>query len=194
MAMDSARVRVAVRVRLPSEAASGVSLRENYICLSSSSARDEDKEIEYDAVFGPDASTTALAPFTVSPLVNSLFDGISGAIMCYGQSGSGKTFTIEGSDGSGGLASQAFKMIFERVKDLRLRGGLLGPNRTQVHVRASYVQIYMERVYDLLVDGPTEPNKASLRVFHDDRDVRLTEATSVRIVDSNEALSLLLKG
>jgi kinesin family protein 1 len=86
------------------------------------------------------------------PVINSIFDGYNGCVMAYGQSGSGKTYTVMGglSDESQGLIPRICKELFERIKTL--------PNLS-VQVELSYMEIYAEQIRDLI-----NPQNTSLRV------------------------------
>lgn len=97
-----------------------------------------------------------------APMVPSMFEGKSCAILCYGQTGSGKTYTMMGPPLSNsspgaplaiaspghvvhedGIAQRFFKALFaDRARRPTSEG--------QFTVSASFLEIYCERVYDLL--------------------------------------------
>ena len=75
-------------------------------------------------------------------------------MFAYGQTGSGKTFTMMGSDAGsdgGGIAPRAFAHVFDAIA--------AAPPSCEFLLRASFVEIYMEKVRDLL-----NPRKTDLRV------------------------------
>ena len=47
-------------------------------------------------VFGPDSRQTDLFDHAVVPIVNEVLDGYNCTIFAYGQTGTGKTYTMEG--------------------------------------------------------------------------------------------------
>ena len=73
----------------------------------------------------------------------------AGTIFAYGQTGAGKTFTMEGVQDPPelrGIIPNAFQQIFDRVA--------LAAEGVQFLVRASYLEIYNEEVRDLLAKDP----------------------------------------
>lgn len=93
-------------------------------------------------------------------MVDNAFEGINSTIVAYGQTGSGKTFTIFGPpkdgtigyfDADEGLIPRVCKELFARVHDSRKANeGLEGNKRTTFKVDVSMMEIYLEKVYDLL--------------------------------------------
>lgn len=54
------------------------------------------KEFSFDYVFGPTASQSDVYESCVLPLVETLVDGYNATVFCYGETGSGKTYTLRG--------------------------------------------------------------------------------------------------
>jgi Kinesin motor domain len=101
---------------------------------------DSDKYIEsvFDRVFGSDDSQEEVYSF-ISPMVESCDKGVSCTIMAYGQSGSGKTFTMFGEPEKLGIIPRVVSHIFQ----------LLPSDFT---ILCSMIQIYNEKLYDMLQD------------------------------------------
>ena len=77
-------------------------------------------------------------------VVQDVVDGINGTIMTYGQTGSGKTFTMLGDMNNyvhRGVAPRALAHVFADVA-ARIE--------TQYTVVCTYMEIYNERIFDLL--------------------------------------------
>lgn len=102
----------------------------------------------FSHTFGPSASQADV--FTeVSSLVESALDGYHACIFAYGQTGSGKTHTMEGNSEQPGINVRAFEMLFEEIHKRS--------THCEYGVRASMVEIYNEKLRDLLrepADGP----------------------------------------
>lgn len=88
---------------------------------------------------------------TVRPLVSSVLEGYNGCVFAYGQTGTGKTFTMEGTkeaeDGQG-VIPRAFQQIWAHI------------NRTtgvEFLVTVRYLEIYMEEIRDLLKTKHSKP-------------------------------------
>ncbi|KAF8788569.1 kinesin-like protein KIF3B [Argiope bruennichi] len=82
------------------------------------------------------------------PLVDSVINGFNGTVIAYGQTGAGKTYTMEGQLGDSekeGVIPNSFRHIFSHIAR---------SENTQFLVSASYIEIYQEEVRDLLSPDP----------------------------------------
>lgn len=77
----------------------------------------EYKETQYSfkKVFGVSVSQMELFEHVAKPLVDDLIHGKNGLLFTYGVTGSGKTFTMTGSPGHGGLLPRSLDMIFNSI-------------------------------------------------------------------------------
>ncbi|XP_035497561.2 kinesin-like protein KIF23 isoform X4 [Scophthalmus maximus] len=77
----------------------------------------EYKETQYSfkKVFGVSISQVELFEHVAKPLVDDLIHGKNGLLFTYGVTGSGKTFTMTGSPGLGGLLPRSLNMIFNSI-------------------------------------------------------------------------------
>jgi hypothetical protein len=101
----------------------------------------------FDHAFGPTTTQQQLFDHIGKEVVDSLASGYNASVFAYGQTGSGKTHTMEGdlSRPEGyGLTPRLIDTMFKRLKE--------DPNVTGLIARISYVQIYQERIQDLLND------------------------------------------
>ncbi|EFN75964.1 kinesin-like protein KIF3B [Harpegnathos saltator] len=102
------------------------------------------KVFTFDAVYDWHSSQQELYEETVRPLVSSILDGFNGTIFAYGQTGTGKTYTMEGSKTDHekrGVIPRSFEHIFNHIGRTE---------NMQYLVRASYLEIYQEEIRDLL--------------------------------------------
>jgi kinesin family protein 3/17 len=84
---------------------------------------------------------------TASPIISAVLEGYNGTIFAYGQTGTGKTFTMEGVQEQKelrGIIPNSFEHIFDTI--------LLSKNKEYL-VTASYLEIYNEMIRDLLSDN-----------------------------------------
>ena len=85
-------------------------------------------------------------------VVESCFEGYNGTIFAYGQTSSGKTFTI-----TGGAERYADRGIIPRA--LSYIFGAINKNTThQYSVNVSYLEVYNDNGYDLLDENHTSKN------------------------------------
>ncbi|KNC51999.1 kinesin-II 95 kDa subunit [Thecamonas trahens ATCC 50062] len=107
-------------------------------------ARDPHKVFTFDATYGPDATQLGIYEESARPIIEAALGGYNGTIFAYGQTGTGKTFTMEGVFGDKalrGIIPNAFHHIFQHIGD---------SVDQQYLVRASYLEIYNEDIRDLL--------------------------------------------
>ncbi len=107
-------------------------------------ATDPGKTFTFDAVYDWNSKQADLYEETFAPLVESVLQGFNGTIFAYGQTGTGKTFTMEGVKNDPSLAGvipRSFGHIFAHIS---------ASSDEQYLVRASYLEIYQEEIRDLL--------------------------------------------
>ncbi|KAJ2366067.1 hypothetical protein H4S01_002908, partial [Coemansia sp. RSA 2610] len=112
----------------------------------------------YDRVFGPDASQPQIYNYAIRDTLEDVFNGYNGTVFCYGQTGSGKTFTMMGAD----IDNDGLKGIIPRIVEGVFGKIIESPATLEYMVKASYMEIYMERIRDLL-----NPDEANLPVHED---------------------------
>lgn len=103
----------------------------------------------YDRIFDERSSTQEVYDGVARGLVNSVIRGLNSTIFAYGQTSSGKTFTMQGGDNTydnPGIVQMAARDLFSRMEETRDRVFLM---------RASYLEIYQEDIRDLLAPDPT---------------------------------------
>ena len=84
--------------------------------------------------------------------MDSALEGYNATIVAYGQTGAGKTFTMEGynTGGTGAEAREARGIIPRAIEQIFGHISRHVSPRKQYLVRASYLQIYNESISDLL--------------------------------------------
>lgn len=104
------------------------------------------RSFEFDYVFGPEVQSESIWD-EVYPFVDSIFDhpGTQACIMAYGQTGAGKTFTMEGVPRQPGLVARTVEHLYERAEEIRHEN-----SPTEVSISLSMVEVYQEQLYDLL--------------------------------------------
>jgi len=119
------------------------------------------KHFRFDAVLGPDAGQQEVWEHAhMAGLMEQLVSGFHVTVLAYGQTGTGKTHTIEGSCFDGtvlnpcreqlGIVPRAVEDLFAHLDALHSEQPESGTRKLQWRVKFSFAQIYMERIYDLL--------------------------------------------
>ncbi|XP_043566443.1 kinesin-like protein KIF3B [Chiloscyllium plagiosum] len=108
------------------------------------------KTFTFDAVYDCNSKQVELYDETFRPLVESVLLGFNGTIFAYGQTGTGKTYTMEGvrtDPERRGVIPNSFEHIFTHISRSQ---------NQQYLVRASYLEIYQEEIKDLLAKDQTK--------------------------------------
>ncbi|XP_024935892.1 kinesin-like protein KIF3A isoform X2 [Cephus cinctus] len=103
------------------------------------------KVFSFDAVFDTDSTQVDIYNETARPIVDKVLQGYNGTILAYGQTGTGKTYTMSGAKTSPqlrGIIPNTFAHIFGHIAK--------ADENQKFLVRATYLEIYNEEVRDLL--------------------------------------------
>ncbi|KAF8720385.1 hypothetical protein HU200_023888 [Digitaria exilis] len=188
---DSCRVRVAVRVRPKNseELAHGADF-DSCVELQPESKRLKLKKnnwscesYKFDEVFSENASQKRVYEVVAKPVVESVLEGYNGTVMAYGQTGTGKTYTVgrlgKHDPSERGIMVRALKHIISSMSFETDR------------VAISYLQLYLESVQDLLA-----PEKTNIPIVEDAKtgEVSLPGAAIVEIKDLEHVFQLLQIG
>jgi len=85
--------------------------------------------------------------FSIRSTVDDILNGYNGTVFAYGQTGAGKSYTMMGSD----IDDPETKGIIPRIVEQMFTSILTSPSNIEYTVRVSYMEIYMERIRDLLM-------------------------------------------
>ncbi|KAL9006993.1 MAG: hypothetical protein Q9188_000281 [Gyalolechia gomerana] len=108
----------------------------------------------YDNVFATHDKNYKVYDASAKRLVRRVMEGYHGTVFAYGMTGTGKTFSMQGTASSPGVIPLAIADIFSYIRETPHREFLL---------RVSYLEIYNERIHDLLTPAATAgsgPNAA----------------------------------
>lgn len=119
----------------------------------------------FDWVFGPQSGQLDVYQSVVGPLIDEVLQGFNCTVLAYGQTGTGKTYTMEGErsnhelsweeDPKCGMIPRAISQLFDSLEVFN-----------EFTVRVSFLELYNEDAYDLLssIDDTTK-----LKIFDDTR-------------------------
>eukprot|EP01066_Platyproteum_vivax_P015821 Platyproteum_vivax@DN6941_c0_g2_i1.p1 len=119
------------------------------------------KTFTFDGVCNPYTTQEEIFNSHISPVVDEVLQGFNCTIFAYGQTGTGKTYTMEGDmkeylkddvqlTHHAGLIPRSVQAVFDRLE----------AQNAEYSVRVSYLEIYNEELCDLLTE-----NKQQLRIF-----------------------------
>ena len=101
----------------------------------------------------------------LASLVDKVLQGYNSTVFAYGQTGSGKSFTMHGGDEgeAEGLTGKLIKSLYKKISEQK--------NNIKFSVTVSFLQIYSEKIYDLL--NPGSLNNRSLSFTQNIEGLRL---------------------
>uniref|UniRef100_A0A096LR59 Kinesin-like protein n=1 Tax=Poecilia formosa TaxID=48698 RepID=A0A096LR59_POEFO len=137
------------------------------------------KTFTFDAVYDSSSKQRDLYDESVRPLIDSVLAGFNGTIFAYGQTGTGKTYTMQGlwlDPEKQGVIPNAFDHIFTHISRSQ--------SDKQYLVRASYLEIYLEEIRDLL-----DPNHGNTRGL----ELRESPETGVYVQDLTSCVCKSIK-
>ncbi|KAK3268401.1 hypothetical protein CYMTET_23098 [Cymbomonas tetramitiformis] len=151
---STAQIQVFARVRppLPGEAPGDIPFRCTKKCVQVVKPKAE--QFDFDEILPESTSQAQVYAKVGKSLVDGTFNGFDSGLIAYGQSGAGKTYSLLGSPGNPGVISHVVDELFETKKVLEAQGVL-------VQVVVQYVEIYVDKMYDLLTK--------SIRAQHRDK-------------------------
>uniref|UniRef100_A0A6Q2XL84 Kinesin-like protein n=1 Tax=Esox lucius TaxID=8010 RepID=A0A6Q2XL84_ESOLU len=154
------------------------------------------KTYTFDMVFGAAAKQIEVYKSVVCPILDEVISGYNCTVFAYGQTGTGKTFTMEGErspdeeftweeDPLAGIIPRTLHQIFEKLSD----------SGTEFSVKVSLLEIYNEELFDLLSPSPDVTER--LQLFDDPRNKRgviIKGLEEITVHNKNEVYQILERG
>ncbi|KAG6158016.1 Kinesin heavy chain [Claviceps purpurea] len=139
-----ARFRPQNRIELESGGKPIVSFSSEDSC--SLDSKEAQGSFTFDRVFDMECKQQDIFDFSIRPTVDDILNGYNGTVFAYGQTGAGKSYTMMGTniddDEGRGVIPRIVEQIFASI--------MTSPSTIEYTVRVSYMEIYMERIRDLL--------------------------------------------
>uniref|UniRef100_A0A0D9Z5H1 Kinesin motor domain-containing protein n=1 Tax=Oryza glumipatula TaxID=40148 RepID=A0A0D9Z5H1_9ORYZ len=107
-----------------------------------------DKTFTFDKVFGPKAQQRSIYDRAVKPIVKDVLEGYNCTVFAFGQTGTGKTYTMEGEmrqkaselSATAGVIPRAVRDIFD----------ILEERKADYSMKVTFLELYNEEITDLL--------------------------------------------
>ncbi|CAD6188164.1 unnamed protein product [Caenorhabditis auriculariae] len=123
----------------------------------------------FSKVYDTDATQQMVYEDLVAGQVKKVIAGFNCTVFAYGQTGTGKTFTMEGGqqseetkswrdDPTTGIIPRAVEDIFEQLDQMGCE---------EYSLRVSYIELYNEELYDLLAANSVGEDRERLKIFED---------------------------
>ena len=109
------------------------------------SSRDKNNhEFNFDHIFPPSSTQEEIYSFGVKDIIDSVLDGYNGTVLAYGQTSSGKTYTMHGemrNNYTQGIIPRMISHVFNYIHE---------QEGTEFMIKVSMIEIYQEKIRDLL--------------------------------------------
>lgn len=154
------------------------------------------KTFTFDKVFGPNSTQITVYKDVVCPIIEEVLQGYNCTVFAYGQTGTGKTYTMEGErslegsmsweeDPLAGIIPRSLNQLFEKLEMHSIQ---------EYSVRVSFLELYNEELFDLLSTGV---DNSRLRIFEDSTrkgSVVIQGLEELAVSNKNEVYSILERG
>ena len=139
----------------------------------------------FDGIFPPETEQEKIFNIVAKPLINSALEGINGTIFCYGQTASGKTYTMEGIHNDPklmGVIPRMMQYIFILIEK--------ATSEIEYSVKCQYYQIYNEKIQDLL-----DIRKKDLAIREDkNKGIWVEDCTEIYVSSEEEMYAVFKEG
>ncbi|KAK8761186.1 hypothetical protein V5799_027546 [Amblyomma americanum] len=122
------------------------------------------KSFTFDKVFGPEAKQIDVYRAVMGPTIAEVMMGYNCTVFAYGQTGTGKTFTMEGersnvnlgwaNDPLAGIIPRTLHQLFEELQSQDL----------EFTIKVSFLELYNEELFDLL---SAHEDTSRLKIYED---------------------------
>ena len=132
-----------------------------------------------------DSNQPEVFEFSIHSTVDDILKGYNGTVFAYGQTGAGKSYTMMGD-----IDDADQKGIIPRIVEQIFASILASPGNIEYTVRVGYMEIYMERIRDLL-----RPENDNLPIHEEkSRGVYVKELTELYVSSIDEVYEVMRRG
>ncbi|KAI3646645.1 hypothetical protein MP228_009573 [Amoeboaphelidium protococcarum] len=130
------------------------------------------KQFQFDLCIDSTNSQPSLVDCTQDELyqkvgpevIDSAFAGYNSCVFAYGQSGSGKTYSITGTSLNPGIVPRVSQDLMQKIYDIRQKDP-----KSVITLHLTFMEIYNEKVRDLLFDQGSSTSSTSANDGNNDR-------------------------
>ncbi|KAK5954323.1 hypothetical protein OHC33_004896 [Knufia fluminis] len=139
----------------------------------------------FDRVFGMDSQQADIFDFSIRSTVEDVMNGYNGTVFAYGQTGAGKSYTMMG-DMTDPEKKGIIPRIVEQIFDAIL---VYGSESIEYTVQIAYMEIYMEKIRDLL-----NPQKDNLNIHEGPKGPYVKDLREVYVDSVQDVLAAMELG
>ena len=144
------------------------------------------QKYSFDEVFDHTSQQGYVYDRAVKPIVEGVMQGFNGTVFAYGQTSAGKTHTMLGPNITDvterGMTPRMVSHVFDEIAN--------APSEMEFQVKVSMIEIYMEKVRDLI-----DPSKTDLKIREErGKGVYIEDVTETYVTDEAEVYQLMIRG
>ncbi|KAM0975983.1 hypothetical protein EV1_018718 [Malus domestica] len=144
--------------------------------------RTKEKKYCFDHAFDPVSSNLDVYTKCISSVISGVVHGLNATVFAYGSTGSGKTYTMVGTQDDPGLMVLSLHTIFDLIRKDK--------SSDEFEVTCSYLEVYNEVIYDLL-----EKSSSYLELREDpEQGVIVAGLRCIKVQSADKILELLNLG
>ncbi|CAK9320007.1 unnamed protein product [Citrullus colocynthis] len=173
-------------------------IRREVSVLQSVANKQVDRIFSFDKVFGPKAQQRSIYEQAIAPIVNEVLEGFNCTVFAYGQTGTGKTYTMEGGmknkgkdlPAEAGVIPRAVRQIFDTLEE----------QNADYSMKVTFLELYNEEITDLLAQedqsrSAEEKQKKPISLMEDGKGAVVVRGLEEEAVYSlSEIYTLLERG
>lgn len=141
-------------------------------------------DFSFDNVFTETSTNAMVYEASVKKLVAGVLDGFHGTVFAYGMTGTGKTYSMQGTSESPGIIPLAVQDIFNAITQ---------DSNNRYSLRVSYLEIYNEKIRDLL--SRTLANNDEIKIRDDPkRGIHAYPLVEIPVTSTAAFLDIMAQG
>lgn len=169
-------------------------MRREVLAIQNIPNKQNDRTFVFDKVFGQASQQTDIFNQSISPIVDEVLEGFSCTVFAYGQTGTGKTYTMEGGKkakngefpSDAGVIPRSVRKIFESLEE----------QCADYVMKVSFLELYNEEITDLLAPDESKSSddkyKKPLTLMEDGKGGVFVRGLEEEIVCSASEIYMIL--
>ena len=139
---------------------------------------------QFDKIFNTMSTQKEIYDYSAKELVDSVLSGYNATIFAYGQTASGKTYTMQGqlnSPEKEGIIPRMVRHVFHNI--------MLSDSDIEYTVKVSIIEIYMEKIRDLI-----DLSKTNLSIREKDKEIYIEDLSEHYVSSEEDVIELIRIG
>ncbi|CAI5999667.1 unnamed protein product, partial [Closterium sp. NIES-65] len=158
--------------------------------------KSSEKAFTFDRVFGPTSKQQHLYKLAIAPIVEEVLEGFNCTIFAYGQTGTGKTFTMQGDVTRAGENGQLPEGAGVIPRSIRHIFDTLDSQGAEYNIKVTYLELYNEEITDLLAPNDilvASESKKPLALMEDGKGGVIVRGLEEEVVNNSSDIFTLLE-